>query len=331
MPSFTVFKGSKGGKIIKAETTKSDLQDDQVLIKVTASGLCGTDEHYKEADMALGHEGAGVVEQIGPNVKSLKKGDRVGWGYEHNSCGHCDLCLTGRETYCPEREMYGEANLDQGSFASHAVWKESFIYKIPDNMTDADAAPLMCGGATVFNALHTYGIKPTDRVGVMGVGGLGHLAIQFAAKMGCDVVVFSGSDSKKDEATKLGAKEFVAMKGKDEISISRPVDALLVTTSVLPDWNVILPVMAANSKIFPLTVSQGNFEIPHMPMILKGITVQGSVVAARAVHRHMLAFAALHEIKPIIMEFPLNESGIEDAMATLRDGKMRYRGVLKPQ
>jgi len=281
--------------------------------------------------MALGHEGAGVVEQIGPKVKSLKKGDRVGWGYEHNSCGHCELCLTGRETYCPEREMYGEANLDQGSFASHAVWKESFIYKIPDNMTDADAAPLMCGGATVFNALHTYGIKPTDRVGVMGVGGLGHLAIQFAAKMGCDVVVFSGSDSKKDEATKLGAKEFVAMKGKDEISISRPVDALLVTTSVLPNWDVILPVMAANSKIFPLTVSEGNFEIPHMPMILKGITVQGSVVAARAVHRHMLAFAALHEIKPILMEFPLNEAGIEDAMATLRDGKMRYRGVLKPQ
>ncbi|OAL02227.1 GroES-like protein [Phaeosphaeriaceae sp. SRC1lsM3a] len=331
MPSFTVYKGSKGGKIVKGQTTKPDLQNDQVLIKVTASGLCGTDEHYKEVDMCLGHEGAGVIEQVGPEVKYLKKGDRVGWGYEHNSCGHCDQCLTGRETYCPEREMYGEANLDQGSFASHAVWKESFIYKIPDNMTDADAAPLMCGGATVFNALHTYGIKPTDRVGVMGVGGLGHLAIQFAAKMGCDVVVFSGSDSKKDEAMKLGAKEFVAMKGKDKIEISRDVDALLVTTSVLPDWNVILPVMAPNSKIFPLTVAQGNFEIPHMPMILKGIQVQGSVVAARAVHRHMLAFAALHEIKPILMEFPLNESGIEDAMATLRDGKMRYRGVLKPQ
>lgn len=331
MPSFTVYKGSKGGKIVKGQTTKPDLQNDQVLIKVTASGLCGTDEHYKEVDMCLGHEGAGVIEQVGPEVKYLKKGDRVGWGYEHNSCGHCDQCLTGRETYCPEREMYGEANLDQGSFASHAVWKESFIYKIPDNMTDADAAPLMCGGATVFNALHTYGIKPTDRVGVMGVGGLGHLAIQFAAKMGCDVVVFSGSDSKKDEAMKLGAKEFVATKGKDKIEISRDVDALLVTTSVLPDWNVILPVMAPNSKIFPLTVAQGNFEIPHMPMILKGIQVQGSVVAARAVHRHMLAFAALHEIKPILMEFPLNESGIEEAMATLRDGKMRYRGVLKPQ
>jgi D-arabinose 1-dehydrogenase-like Zn-dependent alcohol dehydrogenase len=231
MPTFTVFKGSESGKVVKSQTTRPDLTDDQVLVKVTASGLCGTDEHYKGADMVLGHEGAGVVEQTGPNVKSLKKGDRVGWGYEHNSCGACEYCLTGREQYCAEREMYGEANLDQGSFASHAVWKESFLYRIPDNMTDAEAAPLMCGGATVFNALHTYGIKSTDRVGIMGVGGLGHLAIQFAAKQGCDVVVFSGSDNKKEEAQKLGAREFVAMKGKKELDVGRKLDVLLVTTS----------------------------------------------------------------------------------------------------
>jgi D-arabinose 1-dehydrogenase-like Zn-dependent alcohol dehydrogenase len=331
MPSFTVYKGSKEGKIVKAQTTKPDLQDDQVLIKVTASGLCGTDEHYKEADMALGHEGVGIVEELGPNVKELKKGDRVGWGYEHNSCGRCDQCLTGRETYCNQREMYGSANLDQGSFASHAVWREAFVFKIPDELSDAEAAPLMCGGATVFNALHTYNVKPTDRVGVMGVGGLGHLAIQYAAKMGCDVVVFSGSDNKKDEAMKLGAKEFIAMKGKTEISVSRPVDALLVTTSVMPDWKMMLPVLNSNAIIFPMTVSFDDFAIPHMGLISKGITVQGSVVAARAVHRHMLAFSALHGIKPINMEFPLTESGIEEAMTTLRDGKMRYRGVLKPQ
>ncbi|KAF2030239.1 GroES-like protein [Setomelanomma holmii] len=331
MPSFTVYKGSKEGKIVKGQTTRPDLENDQVLVKVTASGLCGTDEHYKGADMALGHEGAGVVEQVGPNVKNLKKGDRVGWGYEHSCCGSCEYCLTGRETYCPEREMYGYANLDQGSFASHGVWKESFLFKIPDNMTDSDAAPLMCGGATVFNALHTYNIKPTDRVGVIGVGGLGHLAIQFAAKMGCDVVVFSGTENKKDEAMKLGATKFVSMKGKTELDIGRKLNALVVATSFNPDWKLMLPVMAPTSIIFPLTVTDGNFEIPQMGLISGGITVQGSVVAARSVHRHMLEFAALHEIKPIVMEFPLNEEGIEDAMSTLRDGKMRYRGVLKPQ
>ena len=231
MPTFTVFKGSESGKIVKSQTTKPDLTDDQVLIKITASGVCGTDEHYKGADIVLGHEGAGVVEQTGPNVKFLKKGDRVGWGYEHSSCGHCEYCLTGKEQYCPEREMYGEANLDQGSFGSHAVWKEAWLYQLPDGLTDAEAAPLMCGGATVFNALNSYDIKSTDRVGVMGVGGLGHMAIQFAAKKGCDVIVFSGSDNKKEEAHKLGAREFVAMKGKKELDIGRKVDVLLVTTS----------------------------------------------------------------------------------------------------
>jgi D-arabinose 1-dehydrogenase-like Zn-dependent alcohol dehydrogenase len=331
MPTFTVYKGSESGKIIKSQTTKPDLTDDQVLVKVTASGLCGTDEHYAHADIVLGHEGAGIVEAVGPLVKDLKKGDRIGWGYEHDCCMRCDMCLTGRETYCPEREFYGEANLDQGSFASHAVWKESFLFKLPDELSEVDAAPLMCGGATVFNALYTYGIKPTDRVGVMGVGGLGHLAIQFAARMGCDVVVFSGSDNKEEEAKKLGAKEFIAMKGKTELDVSRKVDALLVTTSVNPDWKLMIPVLAPNAVIFPMTVSFDDFTIPHLPLIQQGITIQGSVVAARAVHRKMLSFAALHGIKPIVMKFPMSESGIEDAMQTLKDGKMRYRGVLTPQ
>jgi len=233
MPSFTVFKGSKDGKIVESQTTK-DLKEDQVLIRITASGLCGTDEHYRHADMVLGHEGVGIVEETGPTVRTLKKGDRVGWGYAANSCGHCSYCLTGRETYCPEREMYGYANTDVGSFATHSVWRESFLFKVPEALSDKEAAPLMCGGATVFGALRMYDIQPTDRVGVMGVGGLGHLAIQFAAKMGCEVVVFSGTDSKKDEALKLGASEFVAMKGKKELSVSRPVDCLLVTASAQP-------------------------------------------------------------------------------------------------
>jgi D-arabinose 1-dehydrogenase-like Zn-dependent alcohol dehydrogenase len=105
MPSFTVFKGSKDGSIKESETKKGELKGNQVLLKVTASGLCGTDLHYRNADMVLGHEGVGIVEETGPEVKYLKKGDRVGWGYEHDCCGHCEQCLTGNETYCPERAM----------------------------------------------------------------------------------------------------------------------------------------------------------------------------------------------------------------------------------
>jgi D-arabinose 1-dehydrogenase-like Zn-dependent alcohol dehydrogenase len=235
MPSFTVFKGSKDGSIKESKTTKPDeLKGDQVMVRITASGLCGTDEHYRHADMVLGHEGVGVVEATGPAVKQLKVGDRVGWGYQHDSCGLCKWCMSGLETFCPDRAFYGSADLDQGSFATRAVWKETFLFKVPEGLTDQEAAPLMCGGATVFNALRMYDIKPTARVGVIGVGGLGHLAVQFASKMGCDVVVLSSTESKKEEAMKLGAKDFVAAKGKKELDIGQPLDVLLVTANFQP-------------------------------------------------------------------------------------------------
>lgn len=328
MPSFTVYKGSDSGKVVKSTTEKPELKGDQVLLKVTASGLCGTDLHYNKSDMALGHEGVGVVQETGPDVTGLKKGDRVGWGYEHNSCAHCQQCLSGNETFCPERAMYGMADLDQGSFADGAVWREAFLFEIPDNMSDEIAAPMMCGGATVFNALHQFDVQPTETVGIMGVGGLGHLAIQFASKMGCNVVVLSGSDNKKDEAMKLGAHEFIAMKGKKELKVERPIDRLLVTTSAQPDWNLLVPVLAPRATIFPLSVDEGEFKFPYMPFLINGFRVQASLVASRYIHQRMLAFAALHDIKPIIMKFPMSEQGINEAIEKLQNGGMRYRGVL---
>lgn len=331
MPSFTVFKGAKDGKVIKGQTTKSDLTKDQVLVKVTASGLCGTDLHYRNADMALGHEGVGIVEEIGPGVTHLKKGDRVGWGYEHDACLHCQQCLKGNETYCPQRQMYGMADLDQGSFATHAVWREAFLFNVPDALSDEAAAPLMCGGATVFNALHAYNVQPTETVGVMGVGGLGHLAIQFAAKMGCHVVVLSGSDRKKDEALKLGAQEFIATKNVKEVKPSRPLNRLLVTTSAQPDWNQLIGALAPGASIHPLSVDEGNFSIPYMPLLANGLTVQGSVVASRYIHNRMLEFAALHKIVPIIEKFPMTEEAINEAMDKLNSGNVRYRGVFVAQ
>jgi D-arabinose 1-dehydrogenase-like Zn-dependent alcohol dehydrogenase len=331
MPSFTVYKGSPNGTIVKAQTTRPPLLDDQVFIRVTASGLCGTDEHFKAVDMALGHQGVGIVEEMGPNVKELKKGDHVGWGYQHACCGYCDPCRTGNETYCPKRELYGEASLDQGSFASHAVWREAFVFPLPNALADEEAAPLMCAGATVFNVLYTYGVKSANCVGVVGMGALGHLAIQYAAKMGCNVVVFSSSDDKRSQAMQLGATEFITMGGNSTVNVRCPVDALLVTTPVLPEWAHLLPALNTNATIFPLAVSPREFRISQMTLNGKGIAVQGSVIAPRLVLKKMLEFSARHGIKPTTMLFPMTESGIEDAMSTLRDGRMRYCGVLKAQ
>jgi len=328
--SFTVFKGNKSGEIAASTASVPSLTADQVLVSITVSGLCGTDLHYKKSGIALGHEGAGIVKATGPAVRNLKVGDHVGWGYQHDSCGQCDQCLRGFETFCPERHLYGSHEKHQGSIGTGAVWREAFLFRIPEGMSDEDAAPLMCGGATVFNALEMYQTDPTARVGIVGVGGLGHLAIQFASKMGCDTVVFSGTDSKKDEAMKLGANAFFAMKDvkPNKLDIGRKVDVLLVTTSAQPDWKVYLPLMAPNAKIFPLSVSEDDLNLPYMPLLLSGISIQGSLVAPRWVHKKMLEFAALHNIKPMNNTFEMNEDGVNKAFETLENGKMRYRGIL---
>jgi len=224
--------------------------------------------------------------------------------------------------------MYGSADLNQGSFSHHAIWKADYIFPIPDSLGREYAAPLMCGGATVFNALRSFGMKPTDRVGVIGIGGLGHLAIQFAAKMGCKVVVFSSSDNKKEEAMRLGATEFITTKGAKELKISDPIDQLLVTSSIQPDWKQFLPIMAPRGTIFPLTVSQDDLSIPYMAVIAGELKIQGSFVATRKVQREMLEFAAHHQIKPIIEQFPMTVEGITQCMEKLGSGHMRYRGVL---
>lgn len=333
MPSFTVYKGSEKGQILESKTEKPELKPDEVLLKVTHSGLCGTDIHYKTVDMALGHEGVGVVEAVGSGVTLLKKGDRAGWGYNHDCCGHCTQCLSGNDVFCPDRKIYGLADLDQGSMASHAIWKESLLFKVPSALASEDAAPLNCGGITVYNALQLYPVKAGDRVGILGVGGLGHLAIQFAAKMGCEVVVFSGSDSKKEEALQLGAKEFYATKSVTELKLKggRGIDRLLVTTSVQVDWSLYQGVMNPRGSIYPLSVSGDDLQMPYMPLIMQGLRVQGSLVGSRQTHREMLDFAAAQGIRPIIQRFPMSKQGIEQAFEVLESGKMRYRGVLVAQ
>ncbi|KAJ7810299.1 putative NADP-dependent alcohol dehydrogenase C 2 [Mycena olivaceomarginata] len=311
---FTVFKGSANEGIIESTTRRHGPTGNEVLVKITHSGICGTDEHFKLADMVLGHEGVGTVEQIGDRVSQFKVGDVVGWALTHRTCGECEQCWLGQDQYCPNREEYGSHNHHQGSFGSHAIWDASFLFKIPES-------------ATVFEVIDSYNIRPTDRVGVIGIGGLGHLAIQFLAKMGASVVAFSSTDSKREEALRLGATEFYATNGVESFEMAK-LDHLMVTTSFLPDWKPFLSVMKPKSTIYPLTVSFTNLVIPLMPILVGGINIQGSAVSSRSAQKKMLNFAARNHITPIVEKFPLTKSGVEDAMARLREGKMRYKGVL---
>lgn len=259
-------------------------------------------------------------------------GDRAGWGYVNNTCGICEYCIQGEWIYCTSttsKAIYGYGDSTQGSYATGAVWKEDFLMKVPDGLASDVAAPLFCAGSTVWNVLSQNGVKCTDVVGVVGIGGLGHLAVQFAAKMGCEVVAISSSDSKKDEALKLGATHFLATAGKKKLEIGKKINHLIVTTSKLPDWDLYADILAPMASIYPQSITDGNqkLEIPFMRFLLQGWKFIGSTVPPKHVYLQMLDFAALHGVKPVIERFPMTRQGVEDGLKKLDEG-MRYRGVL---
>ncbi|KAK0193879.1 NADP-dependent alcohol dehydrogenase [Armillaria mellea] len=314
------FRGSPSGEIVESSFTREELSPDDVVVKITHSGLCGTDLHYLNIDMVLGHEGVGIVQEVGPCCKRLNVGDRVGWGYMHETCGLCRECQTDNEVFCQAKRCFGSANFDQGSLGELGVWKEDWLFKLPDALTSEQAAPLMCAGST-------------DRVGIVGIGGLGHLAIQFASKMGCDVVVFSGTDSKREEALSLGANEFYAIKGVDDLSqigLPKPINRLIITTAGMVDYDLYFEILAPKATVIPLTVTDPKYTmgVPYVPFAWKGIEVVGTVLAGRVMHNDMLEFAARNKINPIIEKYPMTSEGITNAVDRLNSGRLRYRGVL---
>jgi D-arabinose 1-dehydrogenase-like Zn-dependent alcohol dehydrogenase len=228
-------------------------------------------------------------------------------------------------------QQYGQTTYDQGSFSTGAIWDGRFVYKVPDNMASEAAAPLMCGGWTVWNALTGYNVKPTDHIGIVGIGGLGHLALQFANKLGCEVTAFSNTESKKAEALSLGAYHFVSTKGAKELKLARPIDHLFICANVHIDWNLFTPILAGRASVYPLQIPEDlnePFSVPHMQFLMKSINIIYSTNGPHTAYERMLAFAALHDVKPIIETFPMTKDGIEKGMEMIQSGKVRYRGVL---
>ncbi|EYE96416.1 NAD(P)-dependent alcohol dehydrogenase [Aspergillus ruber CBS 135680] len=281
--------------------------------------------------LVLGHEGIGVVEKVGVACTQVTVGDRVGWGPASSTCGNCDMCTTGKDAYCFNAKYYGFHDFEtNGSVCSHTVRKEQWLFKIPDAISSVDAAPSMCGGGTIWVPLIEH-CKAYERVGIVRIGGLGHLAIQFAARMGCDVIVFSSTEDKREEALKLGASEFYATKGVsdyDQLNVPKPVDRLLITTSAKFNLGLFYPVLARNATILPLSVDGGDLTAPYMPTIMFGNSIVGSCICSRHPQSRMLDFAARHRIYSIVEKYPMTLKGVIEAATRLRDGKMRYRAVL---
>ncbi|KAI8377949.1 chaperonin 10-like protein [Radiomyces spectabilis] len=318
------------GKFKETSYDVPSLGENEVYIKMIACGICHTDCLYMEQpDSILGHEPVGEITEVGSNVTKLKKGDIVGFSYLQSACLDCEQCDSGNDIMCPKRVMFPERN--NNAFAEGAVRDAKFVYKIPKELKPEHAAPLMCAGLTVFTAIYNSKIKPTDRVAVVGIGGLGHLAIQFARAWGCHVTAISHSADKKDECMKFGAHDYLCSKdfNDDYINKCEKFDYILNTVSANLPWDDYMHLLKPNGTFCLIGIPSGSVEIKDVFTLLNQQRgVRGCVLGGRHVITKMLDFAAQHNIKPQIEEYGFNLEGLEKGIDRCKTSKARYRAVL---
>ena len=323
----------KGRPLEAFEYSPGEPGAEQVDIAVDYCGICHSDLSMLDNDWGMtkypivpGHEVTGRVVAAGPSVKRLKIGDRVGLGWSSSSCGFCASCLAGDQNLCPNSE--GTIVGRHGGFATRVRAHWTWANPLPDALDAAVAGPLFCGGITVFNPIVQCGVKPTDRVGVIGIGGLGHMALLFLRAWGCEVTAFTSSEGKKEEALKLGAHKTLNSRNRDEISkAAGSFDFILNTTNVGLDWNTYIAALKPRGRLHTVGAVLEPMAIAAFPLIMGQRSVSGSPLGSPATVDTMLDFTARHGIAPVVEEFPM--SRVNDAIEHLRSGKARYRVVLK--
>ena len=309
------------------------LGDEHVEIAVSHCGVCHSDLSMLDNDWGMtkyplvpGHEAVGTVRAVGARVTRVKPGDRVGLGWYSQSCMGCRQCLHGDHNLCPTAESTIVGR--HGGFADTVRGHWAWATPLPAGLDPATAGPLFCGGITVFNPFVQFDVRPTHRVGIVGIGGLGHMAVQFANRWGCEVTAFSSSAGKADEAKRLGAHHVVS--SKDDAAVKKlagTLDLLLVTVNVPLNWPAYLDALAPKGKLHFVGAVLEPVAVPAMAMIMAQKSVSGSPLGSPATTADMLDFCARHGIAPVTETFPLSK--VNDAIAHVRAGKARYRVVLE--
>lgn len=314
---------------------------------VTYNGICGSDMHQIDNNWGMatyplvpGHEVIGHVINVGSDVNEFKVGDVVGLGAQCQSCHKCEYCKAGRDSNCPERVFtYTSETKDEtgshrhyGGFGAFVRTDSRHVFHVPKEIEEKYAGPLMCAGNTVAPPLFDWAQGEDARgkkVGVVGIGGLGHLAIQFAAKMGADVVAFSRGTGKKDLAEQMGAKGYVDTTDADAVKAAAgTIDFLLITISgAFFDFDMFTSLMKPFGTIHAVGTPDQPVKFNLFPVLFGSLTIKATPVGGIPHMKQMLAFAAKHNVRPIIEEFP--HSKCNEAMQKVRDGTIRFRAVLK--
>jgi uncharacterized zinc-type alcohol dehydrogenase-like protein len=304
---------------------------EDVEVAVEHCGLCHSDLSVlnnewgiSQYPATLGHEVVGRITAIGPNTKGLAIGQRVGVGWFAGSDMHCPQCMSGNHHLCPQAQATIIGH--RGGFASHVRAHWAWVFPLPERLNFAEAGPLLCGGITVFSPLAMHA-KPTDRVGIIGIGGLGHMAVKFAAAYGCDVTAFTSSENKFDEAKGFGANHVVSSKDSAAIKkLAGGFDLLISTVNVKLDWDAMIGTLAPNGRLHVVGAALEPIPVAAFSLIMGQRSVSGSPTGSPVGIERMLDFASRHNIAPQTEHFPMSK--INDAFARLESGKARYRIVL---
>ena len=309
----------------------------QVLVEIFASGVCHTDLHAADGDWPVkptlpftpGHEGAGTVVELGPGVTHLKLGDRVGLAWLHSACGHCNFCLSGWETLCLEQKNSGYSV--NGSFAQYALAQADYLGRLPENLSFVDAAPILCAGVTTYKGLKETETRPGEWVVISGVGGLGHVAIQYARAMGLRVAAVDLGPEKMALARKLGAEIAVDAKTQDPAAeIQKQIggaQGVLVTAVSTIAFKQAIGMLRRGGTCVLNGLPPGEFPISIFDVVLNRYTIRGSIVGTRLDLEEALTFAADGKVKATIETQPLD--AINDVFARLKSGQVNGRVVLQ--
>ena len=304
----------------------------EVEVAVSHCGICHSDLAMIDNDWGFstyplvpGHEVVGTIAAVGSDVDGVSVGRRVGVGWHAGSCGHCEWCFKGLESLCAQERAT--------IVRHHGGWAESvrvdakFAVPMPDAIESAVAGPFMCAGSTVFTPMARFGVRPTMRTAVVGIGGLGHLAVQFLAAFGCEVTAISSSHSKDDEARKMGATHFLATKGTDELKqAAGSFDFIISTVGADLPWGEYLAALRPQGQLVLVGLPDVDIKFPALPLLAER-SVRGGQCGGPSDTALMLDFAARSGVRPVVESFPMAK--VNDAVDHLRAGKARYRVVLE--
>ncbi|MEM8952926.1 MAG: NAD(P)-dependent alcohol dehydrogenase [Verrucomicrobiota bacterium] len=320
------------GPLQPFEFKPNPLGSDEVDIAVDHCGICHSDISMLKNEWGLtsypfvpGHEIIGTISAIGNAVSHLKTGQHVGLGWHAAYCLTCDECLEGHHNLCATSEptIIGR----HGGFADTVRAQAASVALLPEELNAREAGPLLCGGMAVYNPLVQMNVSPNAHVAVIGIGGLGHLALKFSRAWGCEVTAFTSSSSKAEEALSLGAHHTINSRDDDAIkNAAGSFDLILSTVNVPLDWNNYLATLKPRGRMHMLGAVTQPLELNLIPMMFSQLSLSSSPVGSPATIRKMLNFAARHEITPTTEHFSMND--VNDAIEHLESGNARYRIIL---